>query len=405
MNPNLDTIATNRHSSLFTPDIDTFRSTLADQIGGRRILVLGGAGSIGAATLRQLLQFPCETIHVVDQNENQLAELVRDLNSTAATRLLSDFQTLPLNIVSPAFQRLLSDGPPYDIVLNFAALKHVRSEKDPYSLLQMIQINVLEPIKLLRVLAERGRTARYFSVSTDKAANPVNLMGATKRVMEHAIFSEEVLPTGNLVRTSARFANVAFSNGSLLESFGKRLEKRQPLAAPRDTRRFFVSQEEAGQICLLAAFATPAQHILFPLLSPTADLHPLDRIAMEFLKRHGYEPVIYDREEDARAGLETGLSKNRYPLLLTPLDTAGEKPYEEFLSDDEQQVDVGMSALGAIPYRPAPSGRLANFISRIHELTHDRHTPLSKDRIIAEFRELVPEFQHHNSTQSLDTRM
>lgn len=405
MNPNLDTIATHRRSSLFTPDVNAFRRTLADRIGGRRILVLGGAGSIGTATLRQLLQFPCETIHVIDQNENQLAELVRDLNSTAATRSLPDFQTLPLNINAPAFQRLLSDEPPYDFVLNFAALKHVRSEKDPYSLLQMIQTNVLEPIKLLRVLAKSGRTTRYFSVSTDKAANPVNLMGATKRVMEHTIFSEEVLPADTLCRTSARFANVAFSNGSLLESFGKRLEKRQPLAAPRDTRRFFVSQEEAGQICLLAAFAAPAQHILFPLLSPTTDLHPLDRIAMQFLEHHGYEPVIYDREEDARAGLETDLAKNRYPLLLTPLDTAGEKAYEEFLSDEEQQVDVGMSALGAIPYRPTPNGRLTNFISRIHELTQDRHTPLSKDRIVAEFHELVPEFQHHDSTQSLDTRM
>lgn len=405
MNPNLDTIATNRRSSLFTPDVNTFRSTLADQIGGRRILVLGGAGSIGAATLRQLLQFPCETIHVVDQNENQLAELVRDLNSTAATRSLSDFQTLPLNINSPSFQRLLSDEPPYDFVLNFAALKHVRSEKDPYSLLQMIQTNVLEPIKLLGVLAEHGQTARYFSVSTDKAANPVNLMGATKRVMEHAIFSEEILSADNLTRTSARFANVAFSNGSLLESFRKRLEKRQPMAAPRNTRRFFVSQQEAGEICLLAAFAAPAQHILFPLLSPTTDLRPLDQIAIQFLKHQGYEPVIYEREEDARAGLDTDLAKNRYPLLITPLDTAGEKSFEEFLSDKEQQVDVGMSALGAIPYRPAPSGRIAKFISRIHELTLDRHTPLSKDRIVAEFRELVPEFQHHDSTQSLDSRM
>jgi FlaA1/EpsC-like NDP-sugar epimerase len=405
MDHNLDPIATNRDSSLFAPDVDAFRGVIEDQIEGRRILVLGGAGSIGSATLRQLLTFTCKTIHVVDQNENLLAELVRDLNSTAATRSLADFQTLPLNINAPAFQRLLGDNPQYDVVLNFAALKHVRSEKDPYSLLQMIQTNVLAPVQLLRFLAERGRTNRYFSVSTDKAANPVNLMGATKRAMEHAIFSEEVLPADELCRTSARFANVAFSNGSLLESFGKRLEKRQPLAAPRDTRRFFVSQEEAGQICLLAAFATPAQHILFPLLSSKTDLHRLDLIAMQFLEYHGYEPVIYEREEDARAGLEADLAKNRYPLLLTSLDTAGEKPFEEFLSDNEQQVDIGMSALAAIPYRPTPSGRLTNFISRIQELSLDRDTPLSKDRIIAELRELVLEFQHHDSTQSLDARM
>jgi nucleoside-diphosphate-sugar epimerase len=405
MNHNLDPIATNRDSSLFAPDVDAFRGVIEDQIKGRRILVLGGAGSIGGATLRQLLNFSCDTIHVVDQNENQLAELVRDLNSTAATRALSDFQVLPLNINAPAFQRLLIDEPPYDVVLNFAALKHVRSEKDPYSLLQMIQTNVLEPVQLLRSLAERGRTTRYFAVSTDKAANPVNLMGATKRAMEHAIFSEEVLPGDELCRTSARFANVAFSNGSLLESFGKRLEKRQPLAAPRDTRRFFVSQEEAGQICLLAAFATPAQHILFPLLSSKTDLRPLDLIATQFLEHYGYEPVIYEREEDARQGLEADLAENRYPLLLTPLDTAGEKSFEEFLSGEEQQIDVRMSALAAIPYRPPADGRLTDFIARIHELTVDRDTPLSKERIIAEFHELVPEFRHYNSTRSLDTRM
>ena len=275
---------TGRTTDLFTSDMDLRQKELSERIAGSRILIIGGAGSIGSATVHALSAFRPHALHVVDQNENGLAELVRDLRSSTVELPVSDFRTLPLDFGSPIMQRFLTDAEPYDFVLNFAANKHVRTEKDVYSVLQLFNTNVVKTAHFLRWLAENNSARRFFCVSTDKAANPVNLMGASKRIMEHLVFSEEIISTQNLEVTSARFANVAFSNGSLLESFLQRIQKRQPLAVPRNTRRYFVSLREAGQICLLAAICAPHGHIVIPKLDPKNDLQDLQSIAVKVLR-------------------------------------------------------------------------------------------------------------------------
>ena len=296
----LSSLATGRSESLFAADVESRREELLPRLGGRRILVVGGSGSIGTATVAAIAAYRPQSLHVVDQNENTLAELVRTLRSDPAGLAVPDFRCLPIDFGSTIMQRMLRESPAYDYVLNFAALKHVRSEKDVCSLLQMLDTNLLKQTRLLRWLAEKGGLNRYFCVSTDKAANPVNLIGHSKRAMEHVVFSGEIAPALIAETVSARFANVAFSDGSLLDGFLKRLQKRQPLAVPRQTRRYFISLVEAGQICLLAAFSAPHRHTLVPRLDPAADLHDLQDVAEAVLRCAGFEPALYHDEAEAR---------------------------------------------------------------------------------------------------------
>jgi FlaA1/EpsC-like NDP-sugar epimerase len=397
-------LATGRKGSLFQEDLDASRDQIQEQVAGRRLLVIGGAGSIGSSTLRLLADFAPGCLHVVDQSENNLAELVRDLRSRPGGLPVGDLLLLPLDYGSPHMGRFLRSQAPYDFVLNFAALKHVRSEKDVCSSLQMLDTNVLKTARLLRWLAERGGTRGFFSVSTDKAANPVNLMGASKRLMECVMFSGEAAEIPFHV-SSARFANVAFSDGSLLNGFLRRMEKGQPLAAPRDTRRFFVSMEEAGQICLLAAFRAPGQHTVIPRLQPDTDLHDLETIARNVIGHFGLAPRTYLDEEAARAGVPGDLAAKAYPLLLTPLDTSGEKAFEEFVGAGESSVELGFSQLAAIPYLPAPAGAVRSFLDRLQGLVDDPDRDLSKADIVAAVREVVPQFDHVETGKSLDNRM
>ncbi len=357
-------IGTGRYTSLFEEDVDRSREMIASRLDGRRVLVIGGAGSIGAATVHELTRFRLGSLHVVDQNENGLAELVRDLRSRPEGLEISDFQTWPVDFGSPIMHQLIRDQPAYDAVLNFAAIKHVRSEKDTCSLLQMLDTNVVKPARLLRWLESKGHNLRYFCVSTDKAANPVNLMGASKRAMEHIIFSGEVASDFRGDITSARFANVAFSDGSLLFSWLRRMEKRQPLAVPRDTRRFFVSLRESGQLCLLAAICAPDRHLLIPRLDAQHDLRSLEDVVISLLHRRGYEPHFYDTEAEAKARFEGDAAQGRYPVLRTALDTSGEKPYEEFIGNGESSAEIGMANLLAVNYRALPPRGRSNVSRR-----------------------------------------
>lgn len=404
----LATLATGRKTELFSEDVEQFRNSLKAEIEGRRVLIIGGAGSIGAATVRALVPFFPGALHVVDQNENGLAELVRDLRSRFAADELPDLRTLPLNFGGPLLERFLQEEEPYDSVLNFAALKHVRSEKDCYSVLQMLDTNVLKPAQLLKRLTNRGGVRRYFCVSTDKAANPVNLMGASKRLMEHVIFSDEILDHQGVKVTSARFANVAFSDGSLLQGWLMRLAKGQPIAVPRDTRRYFVSLEEAGQICLLAAFLAPHRHLLVPRLDSEHDLIPLSELAVKVLQRFGFAPRYFEDESSARhAALQTEQTEPNeyYPLLLTPLDTSGEKPFEEFVGVGEQTVDVGLQQLNGVPYAATRPGLLAAFVDRIEAIVDSPKTSIRQEELVSAIQNVLPEFHHHSSPRALDQRL
>jgi len=395
----LSKLATDRDASLFVEDMSAHRGRLEAAIAGRRILITGGAGSIGASTAELLLEFRPAAAHVIDIAENALVELVRDLRSRAKPLVSGELRLLPIDYGSAATERLLQSEPPYDFVLHFAAHKHVRSEKDVPSLLQMLDTNVVKMRRFLLWLARYGHGERCFAVSTDKAANPTSLMGASKRLMEHVLFTSGGLATA----TSARFANVAFSNGSLLQGFLFRLARRQPLAVPREVRRYFVSAREAAEICLLGALVAPTDHIVFPRLDAAEHLRLLVDIAQDLLKRLDLRPSLYDDETKACAAVSDELKRGHYPVLVTPLDTSGEKPYEEFVATDEVMTEVGFSALQAVRYVPSP-GPLEEVLSFIERAVTNADLVVTKSDITRRLASVVPGFHHVEAGRSLDER-
>jgi len=398
-------LATRREHSLFARDVAVRSSALESALEGSRVLVIGGAGSIGAATVAQIARYAPRSLHVVDQNENSLAELVRSLRAAPRGLAVSDFKAAPLDFGSPVMRRFLDGESPYDFVLNFAAIKHVRSEKDVPSLLQMLDTNLLKAARLIGWLEETGSTARYFSVSTDKAANPTNLMGASKRAMEQLLFAPDGPGQGMEAVTSARFANVAFSAGSLLESFLLRIEKRQPVAVPRGAKRFFVSSTEAGEICLLAAVSAPSGYLLVPRLDAHEDLVLLTDIAAAVIKHFGFDPKEYTDEEAARMSVAADVAAGRYPLLLTPLNTTGEKAAEEFVAEGESTEELGFfELLGLRPPSPE-AGALSELLNRIEDAIADPQAPIEKSEIISWLRGTVPGLTHAETGLYLDARI
>lgn len=404
MRNSLATLATGRDGSRFAADVSRAEPVLQEAVAGRRVLVVGGAGSIGAATVRALLPLKPAALDVVDHDENAMAELVRDVRSDGLVAGTT-FRCVPLDYGSPIAQRFVATAGRYDAVLHFAALKHVRSEKDLPSVLQMLETNVLKQRRLMNWIAELGGSGRYFAVSTDKAANPVNFMGASKRLMEHLLFTPGATPMRDWARTSARFANVAFSAGSLLAGWRERMEKGQPLAVPRGTRRYFVSLEEAAGICLLAAFALPESHLAVPRMTPASDLRELTLIADAFVRHAGYEPVPYVTEEDARAALARDVPAGRWPVLHTALDTAGEKDEEEFVGGGEVTVDVGHAALLGIPQRGADVSVLASVLDGMETWVARSDLRVDRRDVARAIASIVPEFSHARRAQALDDRM
>jgi len=398
----LTAIVTGRPGSLFAGDLEASRDRVSANMRDRRILVIGGGGSIGAATVRIILDYHPSVLHVVDHNENYLVELVRELRGRAAGIPDSDFRALPLDYGGPVMARFLADSPPYDVVLNFAALKHVRSEKDIYSILQMFDTNVVRHMRFKRWLADHRHGATYFAVSTDKAANPVSLMGASKRLMEDLIFdgaAEKYQTT-----TSARFANVAFSNGSLLQGFGHRLAKRQPLAVPRDTRRYFISHQEAGELCLLATCRIPDGHIAVPRADAKFQLQLLEDIACACLDYWGLRAERYLDEASARNDVERLAREGRWPLLLTPLDTGGEKPFEEFVGAGETVTDCGLLNIAALRHSPCASAE-QNLFDRIARWVDEPDLAIAKSKFVSAIAEALPNFRHSASERNLDQRL
>jgi FlaA1/EpsC-like NDP-sugar epimerase len=390
-----------RSASHFADDMQASQTKIADALQGRRILVVGGGGSIGSSTTRLLLRYSPAAVHVIDHSENYLAELVRDIRSSTDLSSTIDLRMLPIDFGGAIARKLIASEAPYDIVMNFAALKHVRSEKDVYSLMQMLDTNVVRQARFKEVVAERGGTTRFFGVSTDKAANPTSLMGATKRLMEDVLFT--VATDGGMTVTSARFANVLFSNGSLPQSWLRRLELGQPLVAPRDTRRYFVTRAESGEICLLASLLGSDGEIFIPRLDPQNELRLLEETARQVLAELDLEPVIFADEAEARQAVERLRSSGRWPLLLTPLDTSGEKPYEEFVGRGEVAHEIGLKGLQAVQH---VSSRLDGaFIDRLETLIRSQNTEISKVDIVQTLSEAVLNLQHRETDRNLDQRM
>ena len=371
-------------ASLFSDDVREHAHALREAIEGSRVLVIGGAGSVGSATVKELLQRAPACVHVVDPDENGLVELIRDLRSRREGLGATELRTLPLDVGSSTMRRFLVDGERYDHVLDFAALKHVRSEKDPHSLIALLGTNVVKTARLLHWLDD-GSPYRFFAVSTDKAASPAGLMGASKRIMEHAIFSGEVVPRNAITATSARFANVAFSNGSLL--------------------RFFVTIAQSGWICLLGAALTPAGHLVVPRPGVGVVELELADVAARVLEHHGFQPSPYDDEKEARASMAADRARGRYPLLLTPRDTSGEKPSEIFVGEGEETVEIGYRDLMGVPYRGAEAGALTHFISEMEALIADPLRPVDKEALVALIETVVPELRHVETGKTLDDRM
>jgi len=387
-----------RDEQLFSSDIEFFDDKLLASVAGSKFLVIGGAGSIGQAVTKEIFKRDPLVLHVVDISENNMVELVRDLRSTVGYGN-GDFKTFAVDCGSTEFEALVACEGPYDYVFNLSALKHVRSEKDPYTLMRMIMVNVFNTIKTLR-LAKNMDAKKYFCVSTDKAANPVNMMGASKRIMEMFLMRESL--TQNI--SMARFANVAFSDGSLLHGFNQRFSKRQPIAAPHDVRRYFVTPQESGELCLLSGLLGESRDIFFPKLSEKLHLITFSQIAVRYLRGHGYEPYECESEVEARDRAEELIAKNQWPCYFFKSDTTGEKDFEEFFTDNEDLDMDRFNTVGVIRNQPDFDGaKLDEFMDGIEALR--AKVSWTKDDIVNLYFGLLPEFAHKETGKYLDQRM
>lgn len=390
---------TKRPQSIFLNDIESNRQELAKRIQDRKILVIGGAGSIGSSFIKVILPFKPSALAVVDTNENALAELTRDLRSTKGLFVPEEYVPYPMDFASPTFRKMFMAHKGFDIVANFSAHKHVRSEKDIYSIEALIQNNLIHAKNLLDLLADYP-PEEYFCVSTDKAANPANIMGASKRIMEDVIFSySDKFP----VKT-ARFANVAFSNGSLPAGFLERIAKLQPISAPSDVKRYFVSPEESGQICMLACMLGNNREIFFPKLEET-QMMTFDSIATYLLEEHGYSVLHCSSDQEAidqSEALKSG--SNQYPVHYEASDTSGEKPYEEFFTDNET-VDMGrFTSLGVITDKQiCDCVKLDRLFHKLENLFSN--SDVKKADVVSIISEYLPNFSHIETGKSLDNKM
>lgn len=387
-----------RDSPLFDSDIARLADDLKGLVQGSRFLVIGGAGSIGQAVTREIFKRNPAVLHVVDISENNMVELVRDVRSTLGYSN-GDFRTFSVDCGSREFEALVEAEGHYDYIFNLSALKHVRSEKDPFTLMRMIQVNVFNTLKTLDI-ARKGGARKYFCVSTDKAANPVNMMGASKRIMEMFLMRESLTQSISM----ARFANVAFSDGSLLHGFNQRFAKRQPISAPNDVRRYFVTPQESGELCLLSCLLGENRDIFFPKLSEKLHLITFSEIAVRYLQGLGFEPYECGSEDEARERADELIASKRWPCYFFKSDTTGEKDFEEFFTDKEDLDMARFESVGVIrnpaTFDPA---QLGAFVQGIDALRNQG--TWDKESLVKLFFEMLPDFAHKETGKYLDQRM
>jgi FlaA1/EpsC-like NDP-sugar epimerase len=387
-----------RTSPLFEEDISSRRKELEALVSSSTFLVIGGAGSIGQAVTREIFKRNPLALHVVDISENNMVELVRDIRSTLGY-IDGDFRTFAIDCGSNEYEALINSSGGYDYVLNLSALKHVRSEKDPFTLMRLIEVNILNTIKTVQLAKEQG-AKKYFCVSTDKAANPVNMMGASKRIMEMFLMRE----SETMEISTARFANVAFSDGSLLHGFNQRFAKRQPISAPNDVRRYFVTPQESGELCLMSCLLGENRDIFFPKLSEQLHLTTFSDIAERYIENLGYEPYHCSTEQEARERSSELIASKRWPCYFFKSDTSGEKDFEEFFTDKEILDMKRFQNLGVIKNEANfSSDMLENFLEVIHKLSTQR--VWEKAPMVELFNKMIPDFDHKETGKYLDGRM
>ncbi len=387
-----------RDKEIFVNDISTKEQELSKIVSGSTFLVIGGAGSIGQAVTKEIFKRNPLKLHVVDISENNMVELVRDLRSSFGY-IDGDFQTFALDIGSVEYDAFIESDGKYDYVLNLSALKHVRSEKDPYTLMRMIDVNVFNTEKTVKQAIEKG-SKKYFCVSTDKAANPVNMMGASKRIMEMYLMNL----SQKITISTARFANVAFSDGSLLHGFNQRIQKRQPIVAPNDIKRYFVTPKESGELCLMSCIFGENRDVFFPKLNQDLHLITFADIAVKYLKELSFEPYLCASEEEARQMMETLPQQGMWPCLFTNSDTTGEKDFEEFFTEKEVLDMSRFENFGIIKNEgDFLTDKMDLFTDSISEFKKSKKW--NKEQLVDLFFKMIPDFGHKETGKYLDSKM
>ena len=388
-----------RHTSMFAADIAANKETLSREIRSKKVCVIGGAGSIGSSFIKAVLHFEPKSVVVIDLNENGLAELVRDVRSTSGLFVPDEFRCYTLNFADPIFARIFREEKGFDIVANFSAHKHVRSEKDRFSVQALIENNDIKAKKLMDMLCEYP-PRHFFCVSTDKAANPVNIMGASKRIMEDLVMAYNKY----FKVTTARFANVAFSNGSLPDGWLHRLQKKQPLAAPCDVKRYFVSPEESGQICMLACILGRGGEVFFPKLGEDQML-TFSSICDDFVKAEGFEKKECPSDDEAKQfAARMDYDSDTYPVVYFKSDTTGEKPYEEFYVPGEKIDMDRFKALGVVEETTRrPMSEVDAFFKKLEEIFAQEH--FTKAQVVDAIKAFIPNFEHEEKGRNLDQKM
>jgi len=387
-----------RNEALFDDDLKILDHELSREVAKSRFLVIGGAGSIGKAVVKELFKRNASVLHVVDISENNMVELVRDIRSSYGY-IKGDFRTFAVDCGSIEFEALLDAEGPYDYVFNLSALKHVRSESDPFTLMRMIMVNIFNTIKTLH-LSKKMNAKNYFCVSTDKAANPVNMMGASKKIMEMFLMRESL----DQKISMARFANVAFSDGSLLHGFDQRFSKHQPFSAPNDVRRYFITPQESGELCLLSGMLGENRDIFFPKLSEKLHLIKFSDVAIRYLKEKGYDSYECQSEQEARDKAKNLISKNYWPCYFFKSDTTGEKDFEEFFTDNEDLDTQRFESIGVIRNQPEfEEAKLDQFYDQVEKLRENGIW--NKEQLINLYFNILPDFAHKETGKYLDQKM